>query len=94
MGMMEIGLAWWAKDPHTQCECAIKGLEHIREALRHKRGVLLCGAHLHTAELAGRFLAHEQPIAIVYRPQNDVVAETSQTAVVAATMQTSSSIAI
>ncbi|MGZ8422762.1 MAG: LpxL/LpxP family Kdo(2)-lipid IV(A) lauroyl/palmitoleoyl acyltransferase [Nitrospira sp.] len=76
MGMMEIGLAWWARDPRTQCECTIKGLEHIREALRQGRGVLLCGAHLHTAELAGRFLAREQPIAIVYRPQNDVVAET------------------
>jgi KDO2-lipid IV(A) lauroyltransferase len=40
------------------------------------RGVLLCGAHLHAAELAGRFMALEQPVAIVYRPQNDVVAET------------------
>ena len=76
MGMLEIGLAWWAKDPRTHCECTIKGLEHLREALRQGRGVLLCGAHLHTAELAGRFLALEQPIAIVYRPQNDVVAET------------------
>ena len=76
MGMLEIGLAWWAKDPRTYCECTIKGLEHIQEALRLGRGVLLCGAHLHTAELAGRFLALEQAIAIVYRPQNDIVAET------------------
>ena len=75
MGMLEIGLAWWAKDPRTYCECTIKGLEHIQEALRVGRGVLLCGAHLHTAELAGRFLALEQAIAIVYRPQNDLVAE-------------------
>jgi KDO2-lipid IV(A) lauroyltransferase len=76
MGMLEIGLAWWAKDPRTHCECTVKGLEHIREALQQGRGVLLCGAHLHTAELAGRFLAMEQAIAIVYRPQNDIVAET------------------
>ncbi|MCC2641163.1 MAG: htrB [Nitrospira sp.] len=76
MGVVEIALAWWAKDPREQCECTIKGLEHIREALGHGRGVLLCGAHLHTAELAGRFMALEQPVAIVYRPQNDIVAET------------------
>lgn len=76
MGVVEIALAWWAKDPRSHCECTIKGLEHIREALRQGRGVLLCGAHLHTAELAGRFMALEQPVAIVYRPQNDVVAET------------------
>ena len=75
MGMLEIGLAWWAKDPRALCECTIKGLEHIREALRQGRGVLLCGAHLHTAELAGRFLAHKQDVAIVYRPQNDLAAE-------------------
>jgi KDO2-lipid IV(A) lauroyltransferase len=75
MGMLEIGLAWWAKDPRDHCECTIKGLEYLREALQGGRGVLLCGAHLHTAELAGRFLALEQDIAIVYRPQNDIVAE-------------------
>lgn len=76
MGVMEIALAWWAKDPRTHCECTIKGLEYIREALRQGRGVLLCGAHLHTAELAGRLMTLEQPVAIVYRPQNDGVAET------------------
>ncbi|MCI1280438.1 MAG: LpxL/LpxP family Kdo(2)-lipid IV(A) lauroyl/palmitoleoyl acyltransferase [Nitrospira sp.] len=76
MGVLEIAMAWWAKDPRAYCECTIKGLEHIHEALRLGRGVLLCGAHLHAAELAGRFMALEQPVAIVYRPQNDVVAET------------------
>ena len=75
MGMLEIGMAWWTKDPRRYCECTIKGLEHIQEALREGRGVLLCGAHLHAAELAGRFLALEQAIAIVYRPQNDIVAD-------------------
>ena len=75
MGVLEIAMAWWAKDPRKHCDCAIKGLEHIREALRRGRGVLLCGAHLHAAELAGRFMALEQPVAIVYRPQNDAVAE-------------------
>ena len=75
MGMLEIGIAWWARDPRSFCECTIKGLEHIQEALRGGQGVLLCGAHLHSAELAGRFLALEQDIAIVYRPQNDVVAD-------------------
>jgi len=75
MGVVEIALAWWAKDPRDHCACAIKGLEHIREALQRGKGVLLCGAHLHTAELAGRFMSLEQPVAIVYRPQNDVVAE-------------------
>jgi KDO2-lipid IV(A) lauroyltransferase len=67
MGVLEIAMAWWAKDPRAHCECTIKGLEHIREALGQGRGVLLCGAHLHAAELAGRFMALEQPVAIVYR---------------------------
>lgn len=75
MGVLEIAMAWWAKDPRDHCECTIKGLEHLREALQAGRGVLLCGAHLHSAELAGRFMALEQPVAIVYRPQNDIVAD-------------------
>lgn len=75
MGVLEIAMAWWAQDPREHCECTIKGLEHLRDALRAGRGVLLCGAHLHSAELAGRFMALEQPVAIVYRPQNDIVAD-------------------
>ena len=75
MGVLEIAMAWWARDPREHCDCTIKGLEHLREALRAGRGVLLCGAHLHSAELAGRFMALEQPVAIVYRPQNDIVAD-------------------
>ena len=57
MGVLEIAMAWWAKDPREHCECTIKGLDHLREALQAGRGVLLCGAHLHSAELAGRFMA-------------------------------------
>jgi KDO2-lipid IV(A) lauroyltransferase len=50
-------------------------LEHIHGALQQGRGVLLLGAHLHTAELAGRFMVLQQPVAIVYRPQNNAAAE-------------------
>lgn len=75
MGIMEMARAWWTKDPRQDSLCTITGLDHVRRALQHGRGVLLIGAHLHTAELAGRFMVLEQPVAIVYRPQNNAVAE-------------------
>ena len=76
MALCETSTAWWIPDPRARCACRIVGLNHIRAALEKGRGVLLCSAHLHTAELAGRFMALEQPVTIVFRPQNDRVIET------------------
>jgi KDO2-lipid IV(A) lauroyltransferase len=75
MALSETAAAWWLSDPRPLCECRIVGLEHIRTALRKGCGVLLCSAHLHTAELAGRFMSFEQAVTIVFRPQNDRVIE-------------------
>jgi KDO2-lipid IV(A) lauroyltransferase len=75
MALGETATAWWVPDPRLRCACRIIGLEHIRAALGKGRGVLLCSAHLHTAELAGRFMAFEQAVTIVFRPQNDRVIE-------------------
>lgn len=75
MGVMEMAQAWWTEDPRRQSDCTITGLEHIQAALVRGHGVLLLGGHLHTAELAGRFMVLAQPLAIVYRPQNNAVAE-------------------
>ncbi|MBX3235324.1 MAG: LpxL/LpxP family Kdo(2)-lipid IV(A) lauroyl/palmitoleoyl acyltransferase [Nitrospiraceae bacterium] len=77
MGIMETAQAWWSADPRRHSECTITGMEYLRAALAQGRGVLLLGGHLHTAELAGRFMALEQPLAIVYRPQNNAVAEST-----------------
>ncbi|MGD9726046.1 MAG: LpxL/LpxP family Kdo(2)-lipid IV(A) lauroyl/palmitoleoyl acyltransferase [Nitrospiraceae bacterium] len=76
MALCETSTAWWIPDPRARCACRIVGLNHIRAALEKGRGVLLCSAHLHTAELAGRFMVLEQPVTIVFRPQNDRVIET------------------
>ncbi|HET6674085.1 MAG TPA: LpxL/LpxP family Kdo(2)-lipid IV(A) lauroyl/palmitoleoyl acyltransferase [Nitrospiraceae bacterium] len=75
MALCETSTAWWVSDPRTRYAYRIVGLNHIRAALQKGRGVLLCSAHLHTAELAGRFMALEQPVTIVFRPQNDRVIE-------------------
>ena len=75
MGLCETATAWWIPDPRLRCGCRILGLHHIHAALRKGCGVLLCSAHLHTAELAGRFMTLEQAVTIVFRPQNDRVIE-------------------
>jgi KDO2-lipid IV(A) lauroyltransferase len=75
MALSETALAWWAPDLRSCCECRIVGVDHITAALANGRGVILCSAHLHTAELAGRFMAFAQDVSIVFRPQNDRVIE-------------------
>src|SRR5687767_5856453 len=75
MALFETAIAWWIPDPTACCIYRITGLEHIRAGLQRGHGVLLCSAHLHTAELAGRFMVMEQPVTVVYRPQNDLVIE-------------------
>lgn len=75
MALCETATAWWSRHPCSRCDYRILGLDHIRSALEKRRGVLLCSAHLHTAELAGRLMTLEQPITVVFRPQNDRVIE-------------------
>ena len=75
MALGETATAWWSQNPRSCCDYHILGLENIRTALEKGCGVLLCSAHLHTAELAGRLMTLEQPITIVFRPQNDRVIE-------------------
>ena len=75
IALFETAMAWWIPDPTARCMYRIAGLEHIQAGLQRGHGVLLCSAHLHTAELAGRFMVMEQPVTIVYRPQNDRVIE-------------------
>jgi KDO2-lipid IV(A) lauroyltransferase len=75
MALCETATAWWHPDPASHCAYRIDGLEHIKNALGQGHGVLLCSAHLHTAELAGRLMTLQQPVTIVFRPQNDRVIE-------------------
>ncbi len=59
LGMMlvEMGLGRWASDRRLQSFTTLRGIEHLRDALEARQGVILLCAHFTTMEMMGRELA-------------------------------------
>ncbi|MDH5408870.1 MAG: lipid A biosynthesis lauroyl acyltransferase, partial [Gammaproteobacteria bacterium] len=64
IALFESPLAWWGNDNKLKNLYTIEGLEHIEEANKQGKGIILLGAHYTTLEIGGRFLAFE----IEWRP--------------------------
>ena len=75
IALMEIGLAWWSPAARLREMAQVEGLEHVREALRRGRGVILLTAHFTPLEIGGRILSAIFPINVLYRPtKNEALA--------------------
>lgn len=75
IGLLEMGLAWWAPERRLRPLVQIEGLEHLQAALAAGRGALLLSGHFTTLEITGRLLALYQPFAAMYRPHEHPVVE-------------------
>lgn len=67
VGLFEIALSWWGRDEQLRPLLHVQGLEHLDNALREGKGVLLLGAHFTTLEIGGRLLALLRPFDVTYR---------------------------
>lgn len=70
IGVLEALLAWFGQKDRILSLCEIKGLTHIKEALKLGRGVIIVGPHVMLFELGGRVLSEHFPLSAVYRKQN------------------------
>jgi KDO2-lipid IV(A) lauroyltransferase len=63
LGMMliEMGLGRWASDAAHLRMARLEGLDHLNDALRRGKGVILLSAHFTTLEISGRVLAMNCP---------------------------------
>jgi KDO2-lipid IV(A) lauroyltransferase len=69
MGVIELGICWWGSQEYIEKIVELRGMEHVRTALKKGKGVLMWSGHFATAELTGRILQPEvPPIAAMYRP--------------------------
>lgn len=69
IGTLEGGLAWWGRDAVLRPRVDIEGLEHLSEARRAGKGVILLGGHYTTLELSGRLLSYFiSDVCPVYKP--------------------------
>lgn len=73
IGLIETALCWWAPDWRLRSRVEIEGTEHLKEAKKAGRGVIMLTAHFTTLELGGRFLAMQHPVMAVYRPDKNPV---------------------
>lgn len=67
MTLIEMGLCWWAPDARLHPLYRIEGLEHLREALRLGKGVIMLTGHFTSLDLGGRFLTMQAPVTAMYR---------------------------
>ncbi|WP_405241690.1 LpxL/LpxP family acyltransferase [Lentisalinibacter salinarum] len=56
IGLMEVGLAWWASDRRLRAMATLEGLEHLEAARAADRPVILVAGHFTTMDLACRLL--------------------------------------
>lgn len=70
--LVEFAMAWMSSHRRiARLHFTVTGMEHLEAARAAGRGILLCGAHMHHLELAGRLLTTRWPVAGMYREHAD-----------------------
>jgi len=75
MGIIEIGLSWWASRKKLSDLSQVTGLENIHKALKKQKGIILFTAHTSTLEIGGALMTFEQPILSVYKKAHNPLFE-------------------
>ncbi|MGI9237909.1 MAG: LpxL/LpxP family Kdo(2)-lipid IV(A) lauroyl/palmitoleoyl acyltransferase [Woeseiaceae bacterium] len=81
MFVIEMGLGRWATDRHLNSITRLTGIEHVHEALKSGKGVILLSAHFTTLEIMGRVLALNMPPfdAVFRRNRSEFMTELQRT---------------
>lgn len=73
-GLIEAAFGWWGSENQIKKLTHVEGLEHIENALKNHKKVILLGAHFASLEVGGRIIAKHTQLHAVYRPhQNDLI---------------------
>ncbi len=68
IGLMELGIAWWASDRRLRSMGTLEGLEHLETAREGGRPVILVAGHFTTMDLAYRLLGLAVDYDGIHRP--------------------------
>lgn len=73
IGIFESARAWFRPASAYRGRIDTIGAEHVLEAARAGRGVIILGAHYSGLDLNGTAVASHFPLQVIYRPQNNPV---------------------
>jgi len=74
IGLMETGMSWWASEKRRKkLQETIEGLEHIQNAQKENKAVLLVGAHFSSLDLGIILLSQYAQIFAIYRAHKNSV---------------------
>ncbi len=71
IGIIEMGNAWWGKTQRLKEQVTVEGLEHLDQAQKAGKGIILLSAHFTTLEIGGRLLSLFRPLHAMYRRQDN-----------------------
>ncbi len=71
ISVLEMAMCWWWKPEQLKPLVEVRGLEHIEQCLKDKRGVILLTGHFTSLEICGRLLALYIPFQAMYRAQKN-----------------------
>lgn len=75
IAVIETVMSWWSSDHKLKPRVSIEGLEHLQNALKENRGVILLSGHFTTLEIGGRLLSFFAPFHVLYRQHKNPVFE-------------------
>lgn len=75
MGIFEAAMAWWGSERRLKKMVTINGIEHLQNALKQGKGVILLSAHFTSLELSGRLLSFTQPFQVTYKRAHNPLME-------------------
>ncbi|WP_025562541.1 LpxL/LpxP family Kdo(2)-lipid IV(A) lauroyl/palmitoleoyl acyltransferase [Psychromonas sp. SP041] len=73
IALLEMGMAWFWPAWRVRGLLNIRGLEHLQQASRQDKGIILLGAHFLTLEMGGRAAGLFHPSYAVYRKNSNEV---------------------
>jgi len=76
MAVFEIGISWWGSPQTIRKLHKVEGLEHLDNALKKGKGVIILASHFTTLEIAGTFLTqHIKNVHVVYKRAHNALFE-------------------
>ncbi len=75
IALLETGMGWWWPNWRVKRKTKVIGLEHIEEAQKQGKGILLLAMHYLSAEINCRAIGYGHPMVVFYRPHNNQLME-------------------